>query len=296
MNPIALYLASGESLYSGAALLLLIIAITPYIKNRWLLRLRALLIWSALALMAMACPPFPWWLDGVFFAAFLAWLIAGANPKMPPTPARRRFRLVTMAALTLLTIVLPALEFPHRYAPRFTGTRADHLVVIGDSISAGIFKDEPWPVLFQMHTNIPVANLSAAGAEASDALDQTRKLTGRDTLILIEIGGNDMIGGVASTEFETRLDKLLAACAGRGRTLIMFELPLLPHRIAYGRIQRRLADKYQVQLIPKRFFIEVLRSGTSDGLHLSYAGASHMAALVDVLLDPVLIKPVASKP
>jgi hypothetical protein len=129
------------------------------------------------------------------------------------------------------------LEFPHRYAPHFTGARADHLVVIGDSISAGIFKDEPWPVLFQKYTNIPVANLSAAGAEASDALDQTRKLIGKDTLVLIEIGGNDLIGGVPCVEFEARLDKLLAACVGRERTLIMFELPLLPHRIAYGRIQ-----------------------------------------------------------
>jgi hypothetical protein len=105
-----------------------------------------------------------------------------------------------------------------------------------------------------------------------------------------------LIAGVPCVEFEARLDKLLAACIGRDRTLIMFELPLLPHRIAYGRIQRRLADKYGVQLIPKRFFIEVLRSGTSDGLHLSPAGARHMAALVDVLLDPVLLRPGSAKP
>jgi len=38
--------------------------------------------------------------------------------------------------------------------------------------------------------------------------------------------------------------------------VVMFELPLFPHMIAYGRIQRGLAAKYEVWLIPKRFFAE----------------------------------------
>ena len=292
MNPLALYLASGESLYSGAALLLLLIVVSPLIKNRWLLRLRALLLWVSLALMAMACPPFPWWLDGVFFAAFLVWLIAGTKPPTPEAPPRRRFRLAATALLTLLTILLPALEIPWRLRPHFTGPRAGRLVVIGDSISSGIGAETPWPGVLQARAGIPVTNLSTPGAESSDALDQAKKLTADDTLILLEIGGNDLIAGVGSAEFEARLNRLLAACAAPNRTLIMFELPLLPHRIAYGRIQRRLAAQYHVQLIPKRFFIDVLggAGATSDGLHLSTAGAQHMAEVVDSLLGPLLME------
>jgi acyl-CoA thioesterase I len=295
MNPVVLYFASGESLYSGAALLLLLIALTPYIRNRWLLRLRALLLWISLALMFMACPPFPYWLDAVFLAALAVWLAAWSGMDRPPAPPRRRFRLLAAAALTLLAILLPILELPWRQRPAFTGTPADHLVVIGDSISAGIFADSPWPSIFQAHTNIPVVNLSAAGDETSDAILKTKKLSDQDTLVLLEIGGNDLLGGVPASEFAARLDRLLAACAAPNRTLIMFELPLLPHRIGYGQAQRRLAARYHVQLIPKRYLVEAFRAGTSDGLHLSPAGAQRMAALVDSLLQPLLKQP-ATRP
>jgi lysophospholipase L1-like esterase len=60
--------------------------------------------------------------------------------------------------------------------------------------------------------------------------------------------------------------------------------------IAYGRIQRGLAAKYGVWLIPKRFFAEVIggANATSDGLHLSNEGTRRMAALVALALSPVL--------
>jgi acyl-CoA thioesterase I len=292
MNPLMLYFSSGESLYSGAGLLLLLIALTPFIKNRWLLRVRALLLWISLAFMVMACPPFPYWLDAFFLGTFVGWFVAWSAIARPPTPLRRRARLLTTAALTVLTLLLPLLELPRRARPVFTGTSADHLVIIGDSISAGIFNEKPWPELFAARTGIPVTNLSTAGDETSDALAKTAKLTDRDTLVLLEIGGNDLLAGVSTAEFAARLDKLLAACTAPpnspNRTVIMFELPLLPHRIGYGMAQRRLAARYHVQLIPKRYFINVLRAGTSDGLHLSPNGAQHMAAHVESLLDPLL--------
>lgn len=291
MNPIVLYFASGDSLYSGAALLLLLIAVTPFIKHRWLLRLRNLLLWIGLALMVMACPPFPYWLDGIFLAVFVAWFVAWSRGNKPPAPPRRRVRLLAGAALALLALLLPTLELPWRWRPAFTGTPADHLVVIGDSISAGISADPPWPMILQTRSGVPVTNLAAAGADTSDALAQSRKLTAQDTLVLLEIGGNDFLDGVPTAEFASRLDQLLAACAAPNRTLIMFELPLLPHRIGYGQTQRRLAAQYHVQLIPKRFLIEVFRAGTTDGLHLSPTGAQHMAALVESLLHPLLRNP-----
>jgi hypothetical protein len=50
MNPVGLYFASGDSLYVGAALLMLAITVSPYVKRRWLLRLRNLAAWLALAM------------------------------------------------------------------------------------------------------------------------------------------------------------------------------------------------------------------------------------------------------
>ena len=68
----------------------------------------------------------------------------------------------------------------------------------------------------------------------------------------------------------------------------MFELPLPPLSNEYGRIQRRLARRYQVRLIPKRIFISVLAGGgaTLDSIHLSDDGHQRMAAEVWKVLAP----------
>jgi hypothetical protein len=85
-------------------------------------------------------------------------------------------------------------------------------------------------------------------------------------------------------------DALLSKVAGPNRTVLMFELPLLPNKIAYGQIQRRLSAKYRVALIPKRYFAQVIgdADATTDGLYLSASGARRMAALVTQVLSPFL--------
>jgi len=112
----------------------------------------------------------------------------------------------------------------------------------------------------------------------------------QDNLVLIEIGGNDLLSEMSAREFGQGLDSLLASLAAPRRTLVMFELPLLPHRIGFGRAQRRLSPKYGVYLIPKSQLAHVLSgaNGTSDGLHLSPSGARRMANLVGQILSPIL--------
>ena len=94
------------------------------------------------------------------------------------------------------------------------------------------------------------------------------RATGEDRLILIELGGNDLIAGETSTAFSRALDAILAKLAAPERTLVM--------------------DR--VWLIPKRFLAGVIagRDATSDGLHLTDAGARRMEAVVSRILAPVL--------
>jgi acyl-CoA thioesterase-1 len=169
-------------------------------------------------------------------------------------------------------------------------------VIIGDSISSGIDPRQPaWPAALRQMTGIPVKNLARPGAQVIDGLVMANAVNGEDRAVLIEIGGNDLLGGGPSKEFERALDRLVSKLAMPGRTMVMFELPLLPHKIAYGQIQRRLATKYGVWLIPKRYFVDVLggADATSDGLHLSYAGTQRMAVLVAKALAPILRPPAA---
>src|ERR1700691_5950849 len=77
-----------------------------------------------------------------------------------------------------------------------------------------------------------------------------------DHLVLIEIGGNDLLMGVSSDEYGEALDALLSKVAAPNRTVLMSELPLLPNKIAYGQIQRSLSAKSRVALIAKRYFAQ----------------------------------------
>ncbi|HET9409985.1 MAG TPA: GDSL-type esterase/lipase family protein [Candidatus Sulfotelmatobacter sp.] len=175
--------------------------------------------------------------------------------------------------------------------PKITGSTSDHLVVIGDSISSGIDHTAPaWPLVLQEACGVEVRNLARPGAEVSEGLLIARGLKDEDHLVVIEIGGNDLLMGVSSAEYGKALDTLLSNVAAPNRTILMFELPLLPNKIAYGQIQRRLSDKYGVWLIPKRYFVQVIggANATTDGLHLSASGAHRMAALVAQVLSPLL--------
>jgi hypothetical protein len=162
MNPVGLYFASGDSIYLGAALLVLSILFSPHLKHRRQLRLRNLSAWLALAMMVMASPPFPWTLVVMFLAAFVLWLRAVNQSASRANWANPR-RAITAILLALL-LILSAGEFSHRLMPAISGEPSDHLVVIGDSISSGIDPHVlPWPSIFQQMTGVPVKKLSETG-------------------------------------------------------------------------------------------------------------------------------------
>jgi 4-amino-4-deoxy-L-arabinose transferase-like glycosyltransferase len=192
MNPAALYFASGESLYPGATLVLLAIAASPWLSARWHFQLRNIVAWIGLALVVMACPPFPWIIDLIFLMAFASWLIAW-NTRVRHQILRR----VTALVLASLMVVCSVSEWRHRRMPALSGPGADHLVVIGDSISSGISsRVSAWPALLQQSTNVPVINLARPAATAADGIAMAGELRPEDRVVLIELGGNDLITGL----------------------------------------------------------------------------------------------------
>jgi acyl-CoA thioesterase I len=285
MSRIAWYFASGESLYLGTALLLLLAVVRPFQKRAFLVRTESVAAWVAVALIVMACPPFSFVVDTVFLAAFLLWLVNSNRP------SGSLLQWVSTIVLIAILMAASASEFSHRRMPETKGSPSDQLAVIGDSISSGIDpRLEAWPSVLQKECGIKVTNLARPGAQVNEAILMAGSLRDSDKVVVIEIGGNDLLLGVSAKEYEKRLDTLLSRVAAPNRVVVMFELPLTPNRIAYGQIQRRMSTKYHAWLIPKRYFVEVISgaSATTDGLHLSASGARQMAALVARALSPVL--------
>ena len=114
------------------------------------------------------------------------------------------------------------------------------------------------------------------------ALRQAEELPPHGGIVLLEIGGNDLLGPTTVEQFETGLSRLLERVCVPGRTVLMFELPLPPLRNEFGRIQRRLARQYGIGLIPRRVLISVLtgEGATLDSIHLSPRGHGRLAETV----------------
>ena len=108
--------------------------------------------------------------------------------------------------------------------------------------------------------------------------------------MLIEIGGNDLLSGRDSRQIEADLDRLLVRLSTPHRTLVMFELPVppIPGGYEFARLQRRLAHRHAVRLIPRREFANVLLTpgATIDGLHLSPSGHRVLADLLLRTISP----------
>jgi acyl-CoA thioesterase I len=289
MNPVGLYFASGDSFYFGALLLIAAILASPLLKRRWMLVIRNVASWIVLAMMVIACPPFSWGIQGLLLALFAVWYVT--TNRLESSGVWPTVRVIAASGLCLSVLTVTALEFSRRRLPLITGPASNHLVVIGDSISSGISQRVPsWPSVLEQTAGIPVKNLAKPGAKVMDGCAMAQDVSLEDRVVLVEIGGNDLLSDTSSAEFERSLELLLKRLAVQGRTVVMFELPLLPNRISYGRIQRRLESKYGVWLIPKRSFAAVLGdvNATLDGLHLSQEGARQMALLVERVLSRVL--------
>lgn len=155
--------------------------------------------------------------------------------------------------------------------------------VIGNSIRVGINAEgKTWPSMLADRHKLIVHNLAVASAGVSSALKQADLVTESDAMILVEIGGNDVLNTASPETFEVGLDALLTRLKSKNRTVILFELPLPPFHGRYGEIQRELAKRHNVMLVPKRVLLGVFtgRETTIDSLHLSKVGHERMADVV----------------
>ncbi len=104
--------------------------------------------------------------------------------------------------------------------------------------------------------------------------------------MLLELGGNDLLGSTTAVDFEAALDRLLAHVVAPEREVFYFELPPLPWNGSFTAAQRRVAARHGVKLIPKHVLTGVVFSDGArvDGVHLSQAGHDRMARVVWELL------------
>lgn len=276
--------SDGTTFFVGLALVVVAEGLLFWFRNRITRPILTVLTIVGAVLVIISATPLPIW-------AYSIWTIPAAtglvlwNLSRPP----RRACTVCGIALLLATLGLLFAEAPsHRY-PNLAVPKGTTVYVVGDSISAGMgTKDRCWPAVLAEMTPFRIVNLAKPGATVESAIVQARGVSEPRSLVVVEIGGNDLLGEADASAFRRSLDTLVSSLYSNQHQVLLLELPLFPFQNAFGQAQRQVAAKYGAAMLPKRYFARVLgtKNGTLDGLHLSQAGHDAMARIVaDVIQE-----------
>lgn len=263
---------SGRVFFFGMALCLLGCLLKLFFKRPLILFLARVTLLTGVVLVVLSAAPFSLWVYAAYFA-LLAWAVfrdgKGGNRAGKPVS------LLPLLLLLAQSLLMVGLEIRCSMRPKIPLGKSDTLFVVGDSISMGA--DPPgknWPLLLGDLAKLKVRNFSFGGAKVESALDNARRINQDDALVILEIGGNDLLSGTSISKFREDLEKMMALTCGPHRSVAMVELPLPPFYNRYGMVQRALAKEHGVALIPKRFLADVMSTpgATVDGLHFSNTG------------------------
>lgn len=282
---------TGEAYFSGA-FCLIAAAGAARSPTRGRKRLAAWLWLIGLLLVALSAAALPWWHYAMALLVSVLWLVRLFSTSQPTSGEGRRERRRRIWAVLYVGVWLigVGLELPFHITPRAPMATGSSFAVIGDSLSAGM--DDPhmttWPRRLAERRQLEIVDLSRMGATTASAAARAREELPRVGLVVILIGGNDLLGSTSPRDFERSLDELLTLCAERGEQTLMFELPLPPFRNDFGRAQRKLAARHGAGLAPRRALASALLSAdtTLDSIHLNQAGHDRLAETIWGIVQP----------
>jgi len=167
------------------------------------------------------------------------------------------------------------------------------LVCAGDSLTSGVDPHsdaDRYVARLRERLGGRVINAGVAGDRTSDLLARLDAdvLSRRPTSVLVFIGGNDYLGGTPRREFADQFEALVSRIAATGTKLVIVEVPSGLVWNPYAGIYRRTAQRHGAVLVPDSrlrwwYTLELLARRclneplTTDGIHLSPTGATHVA-------------------
>jgi acyl-CoA thioesterase-1 len=300
LNWLLYHIVSGQSFFTGVTL----IVAAAVVSSRTGAVARRVAILAFLVggvAVAVSSAAIAYWWYAIAIAVSIAWAVAvclasrcnASGLRVPPDPDARsqgiggrtfgRWRRWSPWAVVAVWGVAVVLELPYHVIPRMTPAPARSVAILGDSITAGMGDSdcaERWPAILARTHDLAVQDLSRAGATTATALPRAKREVIDAPVVILEIGGNDLLGSTSSAQFAADLDALLAEVSSPERQVVLIELPLPPFFHEYGRVQRTLARKHHALLVPKRVLLSVLAAdgATVDSIHLTQSGHERMAA------------------
>ena len=185
------------------------------------------------------------------------------------------------------------------------------VVCFGDSMTSMGPPQGGYPEVLAGMVTVPVLNLGWPGLITSRALARLPELIDRrPQAVVLELGGNDyMQPGHTREEVRGNLEEIIAACRQIGAEVILVEVPRDVVSDPYWGLERELARKYDLELIPDTPIRRLVLSSPAvprgpwtlgpcltqaDGLHPNALGnrllADYAAAALQRLYGPAVLR------
>ncbi|MNO70794.1 Esterase TesA precursor [compost metagenome] len=160
---------------------------------------------------------------------------------------------------------------------------AQTLLVVGDSISAGLGLDtgQGWVSLLEKRLkekgyDYRVVNASISGDTSAGGLARLPALLAEEKpeLVVIELGGNDGLRGMAPMHLQQNLAAMVSASRDSGAKVILLGMRLPPnygerYTQAFAQVFQQVAEQQKVALVP--FFLDRVGGNPQlmqpDGIH-----------------------------
>jgi len=264
-------------------LFLVVILQQVFRKMHWLVSSFGILIGSLF--VVLSATPLPLIAYGMFIVCFAIGYLAVRNHRIVPIWKR----ILILSYVGLLCAGMIVWESMYWRAPSIPINDIERIFVVGDSISSGMGgpEEQTWPKLLAQKTGVPVINLAIAGSTSESAnRKQIPQINNGSNMAIIEIGGNDILNVVRPNLFRQNMTAMIQSLKPKTKRILWFELPLIPSKGEYGRIQRSLSREMGITLIPKRYLVDVLQAPdtTSDTIHLTSQGHERMAKMMAELM------------
>jgi acyl-CoA thioesterase I len=178
------------------------------------------------------------------------------------------------------------------------------ILVLGDSISAGYGIDinQGWVALLQKRLdeksyNYRVVNASVSGDTTRTGLNRLPAALAQHSpeIVIVELGGNDGLRGLAFSEIENSLTQIIQLCHKHHAAVLLVGVRLPPN---YGtvyiqqfeKLYAKISKKYHVALVPKILdkvadYRQLLQQ---DGIHPTVQGQPQVMHNVWAGLKPLL--------
>ena len=165
------------------------------------------------------------------------------------------------------------------------------IVCLGDSITAGVGAEPgpPYPDLLAERLGVPVINAGVPGDTAEDGLARVGDVLAADPwLVIVELGGNDVLRQVPPERTEAALRSILRRLLAARVVPVLVELRV-PFAFRYGEIYARVGKETKVPVLTDTLHDILLDPALkSDTIHPNAQGYERLAKAVAAEVEPLI--------